>query len=417
MSQQTESSSINQGKWFSTTFAALQYPNYRLWFFGQMVSLAGTWMQSTAQGYLVYDITNSTELLGTVAAANGLPTLLFMLFGGVIADRLSRRTLMLITQSVMMILAFILAWLTFTGLVQPWHIIVLAFLLGTANAFESPARVSFVAELVEREAMTNAIALNATMFNVATVVGPALSGLTYALVGPTWCFVINGLSFIAIIIALLRMDLPKQTRRPQTNNALADLRVGFHYVFNHPLTLSLTGYMGVVSLFGFGMLTLLPAWAKDILGGDETTNGWLMAARGLGALIGALMLATWGHRGIRGKLWALGSFILPVSLLLFAPVRWLPLSLGLLIVAGWSLIMMANSSNAMVQTQVSDELRGRVMGIYTFVFFGCSPLGAYLSGKAAGIFGPPTTVTICAIILFLAALLTWFFIPAIRRQP
>jgi MFS family permease len=189
------------------TFAALQYPNYRLWFIGQMISLVGTWMQGTAQGYLVYELTRSPAYLGYVGFAAGVPSWLFMLYGGVIADRMSRRTLLVITQTCMMLLAFLLAGLTFTGRVQPWHIIVLAFLLGTANAFDAPARQAFVLEMVDRQHLTNAIALNSTMFNLGTAIGPAMAGITYSLFGPAWCFTINAFSFLAVIAALLLMKL------------------------------------------------------------------------------------------------------------------------------------------------------------------------------------------------------------------
>ena len=192
------------------TFIALKYPNYRLWFGGQLISLVGTWMQATAQGYLVYTLTGSAKWLGLVGFAAGVPSWLFTLYGGVIADRIPRRTLLLITQTVMMILAFILTGLVYWNIVQPWQIVLLAFLLGIANAFDAPARQSFVVELVDRPDLTNAIAINSTMFNLATVVGPAVAGLTYAAFGAAMCFAINGLSFLGVIIALLLMKLKSQ---------------------------------------------------------------------------------------------------------------------------------------------------------------------------------------------------------------
>ncbi|MDP2994787.1 MAG: MFS transporter, partial [Anaerolineales bacterium] len=243
------------------TFASLKHYNYRLWFFGQIVSLVGTWMQSTAQGYLIYQLTGSPAYLGLVGFVGGLPAWLFTLYGGVVADRISRRNMMVITQTAMLVLAFILAALTFTNAVQPWHIIVLAFLLGVANAFDAPARVAFVTELVSREDMTNAIALNSTMFNIATVVGPSVAGLTYAAFGPAWCFTLNGISFIAVIVALLFMRIKPIVQPSRRATVLADLKEGLRYVFSHSLILSLIGSVGLVSIFGIGMLTLLPAWA------------------------------------------------------------------------------------------------------------------------------------------------------------
>jgi MFS family permease len=398
------------------TFAALKHYNYRLWFFGQMVSLMGTWMQSTAQGYLIYKLTGSPAYLGLVGFMGGLPAWLFTLFGGVVADRISRRNMMVITQSAMLVLAFILAALTFTNVVQPWHIIVLAFLLGVANAFDAPARVAFVTELVNRENMTNAIALNSTMFNIATVVGPSVAGLTYAAFGPAWCFTLNGISFIAVIGALLFMRIQPIVPPARRATVLADLKEGLHYVFTHSLVLSLIGSIGLVSIFGIGMMTLLPAWAADVLHGDVTTNGWLVSARGFGSLVSALMLAYLGSRRYRGKLWTVGAFIMPVMLFIFAWIRWLPLSLLALVGVGWSFMMIMNNSNAMMQSQVPDHLRGRVMSVYTLVFFGSMPLGALFAGTLAQKLGEPLTVMLGAGVLMVLAISAWIFLPRIHAQ-
>ena len=400
----------------SETFAALRHYNYRLWFMGQLVSLMGTWMQSTAQGYLIYQITNSPVYLGLVGFIGGLPTWLFTLFGGVVADRIPRRTLMVITQTFMMILAFILAALTFTHTVQPWHILVLAFLLGVANAFDSPARVSFVIELVPRADMTNAIALNSTMFNIATVVGPSVAGLTYAAFGPAWCFTINGLSFIAVIVALLLMRFQLEALPARRSNALADAAEGLRYVFTHRMVLSLNGAVGLVSVFGFGLMNLLPVWATDVLHGDVTTNGLLVSARGFGALISALMLASLGKSRVRGKMWMVGALVMPVALFFFSWIRWIPLSLGVMVVIGWGLMMITNNSNALIQSEVPDSLRGRVMGIYALVFNGAIPIGALVAGAVAERIGAPWTATISAVVLFAGAVAAWIFLPDIRRQ-
>jgi MFS family permease len=381
-----------------------------------MISLAGTWMQSTAQGYLIYQLTNSPAYLGVVGFVGGLPSWLFMLFGGVIADRLPRRMLLVITQAAMMVLALVLAALTFTGVVRPWHIIVLAFLLGVANAFDAPARVSFITELVSREDMTNGIALNSTMFNIATIAGPALAGLTYASVGPAWCFALNGLSFIAIIIGLILMRVKPVVATPRQKNIWSELAVGLRFVGANKLVLSLTGAVGMVGIFGMGMMTLLPAWARDVLHGDVTTNGWLVSARGIGALVSALMLASLGKMKIRGKLWTVGSFLLPILLFAFAWVRWLPLSLFMLAIIGWSYMVIINGSNAMVQSQVPDELRGRVMSVYTLVFFGSMPLGSLLAGAVAEKLTEPTTVMLGAGMLLVFAVAVWMFLPRIRQQ-
>lgn len=399
------------------TFIALKYPNYRLWFGGQLISLVGTWMQATAQGYLIYTLTNSAKWLGVVGFASGMPTWLFTLYGGVIADRIPRRTLMLITQSVMMVLAFILAGLVYKNIVQPWEIVVLAFLLGVANAFDAPARQSFVVELVDREDLTNGIALNSTMFNLATVVGPAVAGLTYAAFGPAWCFAINGLSFLGVIIALLLMKLKSVPQIGEKGSAMIMIREGFKFVSVNPNILVLLSSLIFLSVFGFGLMTLMPVWAVTILGGDVTTNGFLLSARGLGALIGALTVAALAYRRIKGKIWTVGSFILPVTLFLFSFTRILPLSFLLLIGVGWGLMTIANTTNAMVQEETPDELRSRVMSLYVLVFQGGMPIGALVIGLMAAGLTAPVTVAICAVILLGYAVFSVWKRPEIRITP
>ncbi len=397
------------------TFSALQYPNYRLWFFGQLTSLVGTWMQNTAQAYLVYELTKSPAYLGYVGFASGLPSWLFTLYGGVVADRFSRRNLLLITQTSMMLLAFALAALVFSDTVQPWMIIVMAFLLGVANAFDAPSRVSFVAELVDRKDLTNAIALNSTMFNSATVVGPAAAGLAYAAFGPAWCFTINGLSFIAIIIALLLMKLPAIQRQRGGGSAIAQIKEGLAFANQNATIRTLIINIGILSLCGLSLMTLLPAWSTDILGGDARTYGLLLSGRGIGALVGALMIASLGYLNIRGKIWTAGNMLMPFTLVAFALARWLPLSLVVIIITGWSFMVQVNTSNALVQTQVEDRLRGRVMSIYTLIFFGGMPLGALITGQLADRFGEPATLIINAIILAISAIYIWFRLPFIRK--
>mgnify|MGYP001480068266 CR=1 FL=1 len=366
------------------TFTALKYPNYRLWFSGQIVSLFGTWMQSTAQGFLVYELTQSPAFLGYVGFAAGLPSWLFMLYGGVVADRISRRNLLVITQSSMMILAFVLSALTFTGVVQPWHIILLAFLLGVANAFDAPARLALAPELVAKEDLTNAIALNGTMFNTAIIIGPTVGSLVYALFGAGWCFFLNGVSFLAVIYALIKMNLPDMSKgQRRTSSALSDITEGFRYVLTQPVILALISLISAVSLFGASFITLLPAWAVEVLGGDVKTNGFLNSARGVGALIGALSIASLGRFRFRGKLLTIGLFVFPIMMLIFSVISWLPLSLLVLTVVGASLVFVMNLTNAMIQTHVSDNVRGRVTSIYSLTFFGFMPIGSLLIGLIA----------------------------------
>jgi MFS family permease len=396
------------------TFAALKYRNYRLWFSGQLVSLFGTWMQTTAQGYLVFQLTQSPVYLGYVGFAAGVPAWLFTLYGGVVADRMSRRTLMLITQTAMMLLAFALAALVFADLVQPWQIVILAFLLGVANAFDGPARLAFVVELVDREDLTNAIALNATMFNLATATGPAMAGLTYALIGPAWCFMLNGLSFLAVIWALLRMKLPPPKPATRRASTWADLGEGVRYIARHPAIRTLIGLVGMTSLFGISFATLFPAWAVDVLGGDATTNGLLQSARGLGALISALVLASLGRFRFKGKLLTLGTIAFPILLLLFTFMRSLPLALLVLVGTGMAVILIMNVANALVQGLVPDALRGRVMSVYSMTFFGCMPLGALWVGAVAEYANAPIAMIIGALVSLLFGVLLFVFAPWLR---
>jgi MFS family permease len=396
------------------TFTALKHRNYRLWFWGQMLSLFGTWMQMTAQGFLVFQLTNSSAYLGYVGFASGVPSWLFMLYGGVVADRISRRTLLLITQSVMMILAFILAALALFESVQPWHILVLAFGLGLANAFDAPARLAIVSEMVPREDLTNAVALNGAMFNMAAAVGPALAGITYAAFGPAWCFTINGFSFIAVIAALIAMNFRPKVHTHQNNSTFSSLKEGLNFVNHQPIIRTLIMLVAATSLFGLSLGTLLPAWSVKILHGDATTNGLLYSARGLGSLFGALAIASLGHVTYRGKLISIGSLFVPIFISLFALVHWVPLSLLLMALLGIGSIMVVNLSNAMIQSLVPDVLRGRVMGVYSTVFMGSMPLGALFLGVIAEHAGEAEAALISSAAAFCIAGLVWVIVPKMR---
>jgi len=399
---------------FRQTFTALKYPNYRLWFWGQMTSLFGSWMQATAQGFLIFQLTRSPAYLGFVGFANGVPTWMFMLYAGVVADRMSRRNLMIITQTAMMILAFITAALTFLHVIQPWHIIVLAFGFGVANAFDAPARQAMVQELVGSEDLTNAIALNSAMFNTSVSLGPAVGGLTYALFGPAWCFTINGLSFIAVIVALFAMKLPALIRPTEQNSIVADFKEGLSYVLHHSVIRTIISLVGVVGLFGFTFATLMPAWAVQVLHGNAKTNGVLQSARGIGALASALMIASLGRFEFRGKLLTLGSFAFPILLVVFSFVRWLPLSLFLLVGIGFSLILIFNLANSSVQTLTPHALRGRVMSIYSLTFFGSLPIGALIIGAIADKIGEPPTLVITSLIVLIYAAVVFGAMPKLR---
>lgn len=403
--------SLNIGK----TFTSLKSPNFRLWFIGQVVSLVGTWMQSTAQNFLVYELTQSAAYLALVGFANGIPTIIFTLLGGLTADRFPKRRVIVVAQSAMMVLAAVLAVLAFTHLIQPWHIVVLAFLLGVANSFDAPARQAFVVDMVDRENLANAIALNSTIFNLGAIVGPATAGLVYAWLGPAWCFTVNSISFIAVIAALLLMKLPPRIVEPSTGSSIKKLTEGLHFVINEPRIRLLLGYVAVLSVFAFSLMTLMPAWAVKILGGDVKLNGLLLTARGAGSLIGALMIAYISSHFIRNKIWLTGWYLMPVALFGFAFMRWIPGSFMLLLLLGWCLMSVLNISNALIQSYVSDHMRGRVMSVYTLVFFGSLPIGSLVAGGLATAFGKPATVIICAGVILMATFGTFFFKKTIQQ--
>ncbi|MFH0817256.1 MAG: MFS transporter [Candidatus Micrarchaeota archaeon] len=399
----------------SRTFKSLKHRNYRLWFLGQTFSLFGTWMQITAQGFLVFELTHSPAYLGLIGFAAGIPVLLLTPYGGVVADRVSRRKILLATQASMMLLAFLLAALTFMNMAEPWHIALLAFLLGIANAFDAPARQAFVLDMVSREDLTNAISLNGTMINLALVVGPALAGITYAAFGPAWCFILNGISFISVIIALLMMKLPRSVRPENRSTALADLKEGFRYTRSHPTAVALLCVVGITSLFGMAFVTIIPAWAVTILKGDAQTNGFLQTARGAGALIVALWVASLGGVKSKRNLLFLGVFLTPLLLIAFAYVHSLELALFFILLSGGANILLLNMAFNLLQTSTTDKFRGRVMGINSLVFFGFQPIGSLWIGAFAEYFGEQSAVLVSALVFLLGAVILWKISPALRK--
>jgi len=397
------------------TFISLRYRHYRLWFWGQMISLFGTWMQGTALSFFIFELTHSSAYLGYMGFATGLPMWFFASYGGVIADRFSRRSLLLATQSFMMLLALVLSALTFTQVIQPWFMLILAFFLGVAQAFDAPARQALVAELVPREDLTNAIALNSTMVNMAFFLGPAISGLIYTFFGPAWCFLINGLSFLAVIIALIMIKLQPLRKKETGNSVFEDFRQGLKYLRQQPLILALIAHIALLSFFGSGTLTLLPAWAVKILHGDARTNGWLQSARGLGALVAALFIASLGRFHFRGGLLTVGAFSLPFLMIIFSFVSHLGLSLLILFMAGMAIIVVANLSNSLVQGLVDDSIRGRVMGLYALAFFGFMPLGSLWIGQIAEMLGERQAVLLNAGLLLIFLTSIWLLRPEIKK--
>jgi MFS family permease len=394
---------------------ALQYPNYRLWFAGQSVSLIGTWMQSVAQQWVVYEMTGSKFLLGAVAFAGSLPTFFLMLPAGVLADRLPRRSILLYTQTASMILAFLLMILLAEGRLAVWHVFVMATLLGVVNSVDAPARQAFTVEIIDdRRDLPNAIALNATMFNLARVIGPAAAGLILATWGAVWCFGVNGASFIAVIAGLLLMRIPPAADLT-AGEPVREVRDGVRFALHHPVIVPLILITMVSGIFSFSYATLFPAFAVEVLHQGETALGLLNTAVGLGAVSGSLFMASRAHLQRRIGRLMLGSLLFPFSLLVFSFSPDILLSLGLLVFTGFGLVVQNTSINSIIQTSVDDSLRGRVMSIYLLAFFGAMPIGALLAGTVAQVLGPTVGLAVLAGLGMILTALVYFAYPSLRR--
>jgi MFS family permease len=395
------------------TFSALKHRNFRLFFSGQLISFTGTWMTTTAQGWLVYQLTGSKALLGLVAAAASAPMLFFATWGGWVADRHPKRSVIVVTQTCSMILSLAMAALVWSDLVRPWHIIVLAILGGITTAFDMPARQSFVIEMTSREDLMNAISLNSSAFNCARIVGPSIAGFLMFQVGIAACFLVDGLSFLAVIAGLLLMRLPKHTPIQSESSALGQAFDGFRYVWNHRRVLTILSLFAVVGIFGWSYSVLMPAFARDVLHLGENGYGLLMAGSGVGALAAALTVASAGHI-FPTRIMALGGIaIFSASLALFAFTRNLYLATVLLAIVGFGIVLYFSTSNTVLQSIVPDEMRGRVMGIWTLIFGGMIPLGSLQAGLMADFLGTPATIAIGALICALAAAIT---LCVIRRR-
>ncbi len=375
-------------------FGALRHRNFRLFFAGMVVSFLGLWMHRVAQSWLVLELTDSAFYVGLVDALGWLPVLFFSLYAGALADRVPKRRMLLITQVAATLFALALAAFVLAGQVTIWHVVVLAALLGTAFAFDIPARQSFVAEMVGREDLTNAVALNASAFNGTRVVGPAIAGVLIAAVGVGVCFLINGLSYLPVVAALLVMRVPPQRQTAGRASAWADIREGLRYILSEGRIRALIVNIAVVSIFGLPVLVLMPVVARDVLGLGAVEFGWMMSAVGVGAVIGALSLAVIGHRLPRGRVLSLASFVYGVLIVLFALTRSLPLVLGLLTLLGCAIITTAALTNTLLQTIAPDELRGRVISLYALAFVGISPFGALLAGWVAERYSTPAALVI-----------------------
>jgi MFS family permease len=397
------------------TFAAMRHRNFQLYFGGQLISNIGTWMQIIAQGWVVYQIGHSELTLGLVAFASAIPNLLISPWGGVIVDRVSRRTLLMITQSSAMLLAFILAALAFANVVQEWHVIVLAALLGVVNAFDAPARQAFVPEMVGKDDLPNAIALTSMMFNSARIIGPAIAGLTLAVVGAAWCFTINGISFLAVLIGLWLMDLPARQRVLHTTSPWQQLVSGVKYAAANRELSALLLLSLVFSVFGISYSTVLPAFVELNLHQGAVVYGWLNAVTGLGAVTGAFLLAHRVSHGRRGQLLIITNLVFPLLLIAFSFTSLVPLSLLLAYGLGVGFMVQFTTINTLLQTRVEDNLRGRVMGLYTITFFGFAPFGNLLIGFMGQQMGLSIVISGFAVCSLLLSRLVIMKIPEVKN--
>jgi MFS family permease len=379
-------------------FSALRHRNFQLYFGGQLVSNAGTWMQIIAQGWLVYQLTHSDLTLGIVGFAAAIPMLVVSPWGGVIVDRVPKRSLLMITQAGAMILAFVLAALAFTNTVREWHIILLAAGLGVVNAFDAPARQAFVVEMVGRDDLPNAIALNSMMFNSARVIGPALAGIALAVLGAAWCFTINGFSFLAVLLGLWLMQLKPHVPKFHNESPLRQLSGGLHYVSKHEDLSGLLWLALIFSVFGISYSTVLPAFVEQILKQGAAAYGWINAATGLGAVTGAFLIARHHSPKWRGSWLVWASIAFPLILVAFS---FNPIFLVAIILAfglGVGFMTEFTLINTLLQTRVEDDLRGRVMGLYTVTFFGFSPFGNLAVGALSERIGLSWAMSLFAVI-------------------
>jgi MFS family permease len=388
----------------SGRFSAFSFRDFRLFWFGQVISLSGSWMQTVAQGWLVYSLTKSPLHLGMVAAANALPILLFSLFGGLIADRYPKRTLLLITQALSIIPAVLLGFLVSRGTVTVWHVAALAAFLGTINALDIPVRQSFLAEMVGKGHITNAIALNSAAFNGARIIGPVIAGVAIAYLGIPACFYLNALSFVAVIIALYRIEARGEIRG-KSEGMLRDFNKGLLFIRGNREMKHVFLLIAVFSVIGLPYISLLPIFAAEVFHAGPKGFGFLVGASGIGALTAALLIAA--RRDIKDKtrFMSLAALTFAAALFLFSVSNIFWLSLLIIMAAGWGMVSYLAVANSFIQITVPDELRGRVMSLYSLVFLGTVPIGNAIMGVAADYLGTPHAVSVSGLICLLAACL------------
>jgi len=397
---------------FKFLFRTLQSRNYRLFFIGQFISLIGTWIQQIAVSWLIYKMTNSVFLLGLVGFVSQFPTFVITPFAGVWSDRFNRHKILVLTQTLSLIQALVLAILVLSGAITVWQIILLSLFIGCVNAIDMPNRQSFVIYMIDdRNDLGNAIALNSAMFNGARFIGPFIAGVLIATVGEGICFLINALSYIAVIVAILSMNTDHIKVNISKTSVMEELKEGFTYVFGNTRIRAMLILVSLTSIMGVPFIVLMPAFAKDILQGGPHTLGFLMSALGAGALLGAFYLAS--RTNIKGlqKIINMGAFIFGIGLIGFSFSRSLWISILMVFIAAFGMMLQVASTNTWLQTNVDDDKRGRTMSFYVVSFMGMAPFGSLLAGSVAGFIGVPYTIFTGGTVCILGAILFWKLFP------
>ena len=398
-------------------FGALRGRDFRLFWAGAFVSNIGSWIQSIALSWLVFQLTNSSFALGLVNFASTVPILLFSLIGGVYVDRTDRRRLLMITQTLLLVLALALAAITFAGIARLEYIIIIALLSGTVLAANSPAWQAFIVDLVDAKDLPTAIALNSTQFNLSRVAGPSVAGILLAIIGAAGCFFINGLSYLAVIIALIFIRPRQAAQKLDDGSVWNRLWAGLTHTIRDPVVNSIIALTSVMTVFGFPYAVLMPVMARDVLGVGADGYGAMMAATGVGAIIASLIVASWGQRFARGQILLFSEMGFAIVLVAFSLSRVFALSAVLLALLGFCMIIYMTIANTAIQMLTPNDLRGRVMSIWILVSFGFSPIGSLLSGAVAQQWGAPLALGIGGVICAIAAISTALFRPALRQLP
>lgn len=398
------------------TFSSLRHPNFRLYVIGQLISNVGTWMQIIAQGWLVYELSKSELALGIVGFASALPALFITPWGGVVVDRVPLQKLLVITQAASMIMALILSALTLAGIVQVWHVVLLAVGLGVINAFDGPARQAFVVQMVGRQDLPNAIALNSMTFNGSRIFGPAVGGILLAAVGAGWCFFWNGITFLAAIIGLLAMTLPAHQPANTKLSPWKQLVSGVAYANSIIEVRALLLLALVLSLFGITYSTVLPAFVDEVLGQGPAAFGAINTTTGIGAITMAFLIARYGDSGFRGRWLTAASLLFPLALSLFAFNQNYTTALFLAVFLGMGFMSQFTLINTMLQRSIADEMRGRVMSLYTLTFFGFAPFGNLAIGAVAEHWNLSIAIFSSACLAFVLSAAIFVFAPQLRRM-